>query len=69
MKNFDLPPFLFMIWQIAAVIILIFFMVSLVMILSNRKLPTREKMLWIWGTFLLPILGPLLFMVFGREGK
>jgi len=69
MRNFDLPPFLFVIWQIAAVIILIFFLISLVMILNNKILPTREKMLWIWGTFLLPIIGPLLFMVFGRVGK
>jgi len=69
MGNFDLPPFFFIIWQIASVIILVFFLISLVMILNNKMLPTREKMLWIWGTFLLPILGPLLFMVFGREGK
>jgi hypothetical protein len=69
MRNFDLPPFLFMIWQVAAAIVLIFFLISLVMILNNKILPTREKMLWIWGTFLLPIIGPLLFMVFGRVGK
>jgi len=69
MRNFDFPPFLFMIWQIAGAIILVFFLISLVMILNNKILPTREKMLWIWGTFLLPIIGPLLFMVFGRIGK
>jgi len=69
MSNFDLPPFLLMVWQIGAAIVLIFFLISLVMILNNKILHTREKMLWIWGTFLLPIIGPLLFMVFGRVGK
>lgn len=69
MWNFDLPPFLFLMWQIVAIVIFLFFLTSLVMILTNKLLHPREKGLWLWGTFLLPIIGPLLFFVFGRVGK
>ncbi|MBS9524775.1 PLDc N-terminal domain-containing protein [Litoribacter ruber] len=69
MDEFDLPPFIWMGWKVAGGIILIFFVIALVMILNNKALPTREKMLWMWGSFLLPILGPLLYIVLGRYGK
>jgi hypothetical protein len=69
MFDLDLPPFVLVIWQIAGGIVLVFFLIALVMILNNKTLPTREKMLWMWGAFLLPILGPILYIVLGRYGK
>ena len=63
------PSALIELWQIFAGISLVFFLVSFVFILANKKLGNQEKILWLLGTVLLPILGPILFMTLGRFGK
>ncbi|HLT07156.1 MAG TPA: PLDc N-terminal domain-containing protein [Cyclobacteriaceae bacterium] len=67
--DLDIPPFLIVVWQVFAGISLAFFILSFVFILGNKRLPNREKMLWLLGTLLLPILGPILFLTLGRQGK
>lgn len=67
--NYNIPPILSLIWQIFAGISLALFILSFIFILIDRKLPDREKVLWLLGTLLLPILGPILFLTLGRHGK
>lgn len=67
--NHDITLILFSIWRIFAGISLALFIVSFVFILLNRQLRDREKILWLLGTLLLPILGPVLFLTLGRQGK
>lgn len=67
--NHDIPPILISMWQIFAGISLALFILSFVFILVNRKLRGRDKMLWLLGTLLLPIAGPILFLTLGRFGR
>jgi hypothetical protein len=67
--SYDITLILFSIWRIFAGISLVLFIVSFVFILVNRQLRDREKILWLLGTLLLPILGPVLFLALGRRGK
>lgn len=64
-----LPWVLLELWQIFAGVSLLFFLVSLIFILINKKLGNQEKTLWLLGTVLLPIMGPILFLTLGRFGK
>lgn len=64
-----LPPFLVILWQVLAGISLVLFIVSFVFILLDKKLRDQEKMLWLLGTVLLPVFGPLLYLTLGRYGK
>jgi hypothetical protein len=64
-----IPSWLIFLWQILGGISLALFVTSFVFILLNKKLPNREKMLWLLGTLLLPIVGPVLFLTLGRYGK
>jgi len=65
----EIPPFIIDLWQIFAGISLLLFILSFIFILINKKLHNREKILWLLGTVLLPILGPVLFLTLGRQGK
>lgn len=67
--NHDIFPILISVWQVFAGISLALFILSFVLILVNKKLPNREKILWLLGALLLPILGPILFLTLGRHGK
>jgi cytochrome c biogenesis protein CcdA len=64
-----IPSVFIELWQLFAGISLIFFLVSFVFIMINKKLRNQEKLLWLLGTVLLPILGPILFLTLGRFGK
>ena len=64
-----IPPLIMELWQVFAGISLLLFLLSFVFILINKKLHDREKILWLLGTVLLPILGPILFLTLGRQGK
>jgi len=66
---FDIPSWVMLLWQIVAGIGLVLFLISFVLIFANKELPYREKMLWLLGTLLLPIVGPILFLTLGRYGK
>lgn len=65
----DIPSWLMLLWQIVGGISLALFLIAFVLILSNKELPNREKMLWLLGSLLLPIVGPILFLTLGRYGK
>lgn len=65
----DVPPILIFIWQLFAGVSLVLFVLSFIFILINKNLPYREKILWLLGTLLLPILGPILFLTLGRHGR
>ena len=65
----DIPSWLMLLWQIVGGVSLALFLISFVFILSNKELPNREKMLWLLGSLLLPIVGPILFLTLGRYGK
>jgi len=67
--NLDIPYFLVVLWQIFAGISLALFIISFVFIFTNKVLNDKEKILWLLGTVLLPILGPILFLTVGRHGK
>jgi hypothetical protein len=63
----NIPPIVWTVWQIFAGISLLLFVISFILI--NKKLRDQEKILWLLGTVLLPILGPVLFLTLGRHGK
>ena len=65
----DIPSWLMLLWQIVGGVSLALFLISFVFILSNKELPNREKMFWLLGSLLLPIVGPILFLTLGRYGK
>jgi hypothetical protein len=67
--DIEIPQPVLIIWQIFAAISLLLFIISFIFILMNKKLKDNEKILWLLGTVLLPVLGPVLFLTLGRHGK
>ena len=67
--DIEIPQPVLIIWQIFAGISLLLFIISFIFILINKKLRDNEKILWLLGTVLLPVLGPILFLTLGRHGK
>jgi len=67
--DIEIPQPVLIIWQIFAGISLLLFIISFIFILVNKKLRDNEKILWLLGTVLLPVLGPILFLTLGRHGK
>lgn len=65
----DIPLEWIAIGQFLAVISLVLYLLSFVFIVLNRQIAYRDKILWLLGTFLLPILGPILFLTLGRQGR
>lgn len=67
--DIEIPQSVLIIWRIFAGISLLLFIISFIFILINKKLKDNEKILWLLGTVLLPVLGPVLFLTLGRHGK
>lgn len=65
----DIPDIVIVMLQVIGGISLMLFIISFVFILRNKVLSNLDKILWLLGTALLPILGPILFLTLGREGK
>jgi len=64
-----IPDFVIISLQVLGIISLTLFVISFAFILRNKVLSNSDKILWLLGTALLPILGPVLFLTLGREGK
>lgn len=64
-----IPDFVIILLQVFGMISLTLFIISSAFILRNKVLSNSDKILWLLGTALLPILGPVLFLTLGREGK
>lgn len=69
MFEMDIPNIVIVLLQVFGVISLTLFIISFAFILQNKVLSNSDKVLWLLGTALLPILGPVLFLTLGREGK
>ncbi|WP_194775841.1 PLDc N-terminal domain-containing protein [Pararhodonellum marinum] len=68
--NFDVftSELAWVILKTVSSIAFVLFLVSFVLILMNKRLQVRDKFLWLLGSLLLPILGPILFITIGRTG-
>ncbi len=45
----------------------VFFLVTLIQILSNRVMDTNKKIMWLLVCWFLPLLGCILFWTIGRK--
>jgi hypothetical protein len=50
-------------WQMLIVINIFLFAVSWIIILTTKVLDSRDRLSWLLATLLLPIVGPLLFLI------
>ncbi|WP_414693405.1 PLDc N-terminal domain-containing protein [Ohtaekwangia sp.] len=59
-----------LIWQVLIFVIAILFVVSWIIILRTKTLDSRDRLSWLLGTLLLPVIGPLIFLTkYLRTGR
>ncbi len=57
------PGYGLIVWQMLALLGSLLFLISWVMIFTAKNLNTTERLIWMLGTLLLPIVGPVLFLM------
>jgi hypothetical protein len=57
------PGFGLIIWQLLVILSSLLFVISWVMILTAKNLDATERLTWMLGTLLLPVIGPVIFFV------
>ena len=57
------PGLSLLMWQLAIGAVTGLAIISWIILLSTNKLDPRDRLSWLIGTLLLPILGPLLFLI------
>lgn len=49
------------IWQLLTLLTIILVAVSWILILKTKSIDPTKKMIWLSGTLLVPVIGPILF--------
>jgi hypothetical protein len=57
------PGYGLIFWQIIVMLSSLLFVVSWVMILIDKRLDATERLTWMLGTLLLPIIGAVIYFV------
>jgi hypothetical protein len=61
------PELGLLIWQVLFTLSSLLFLVSWIVILTKENLDTTERLTWMLGTLLLPVIGPVIFFVKQRK--
>lgn len=63
------PGWGLLLWQVLILITIILFVASWMMILTTKTFDSRDRLSWLLGTLLLPLVGPVLFFIKRRSRK
>ena len=63
------PSIGLIIWQILFLAAIVLFIVAWIKIVTSKTMSYNSKILWMFGTLVLPLIGPIVFLSSGHSRK